>query len=77
MGNSENGCAGGTKAVVTTIITEQRSYDRVDEVIKTKVFGTDQPISSILEWVRGLERLQMEGTLMSNVCIDFRKEDEV
>jgi len=59
------------KVTVTTIITEQLAYDRCDNFIKVKTFDESEPISSIKEWVEGLETQKMHGTGMSNVCIEF------
>jgi len=65
------------KARVTTIITQQLSYNRCDEIIKTKTFDMSEPISKIKEYVDSLKHLQMEGTLMSNVNIEFLNEDQL
>lgn len=64
------------KARVITIITQQLSYNRCDDVIKTKDFDESEPISKIREYIESLEHIQMEGTLMSNVNIEFVKEDK-
>lgn len=63
------------KARVITIITQQLSYNRCDDVVKVKEFDESEPISKIREYIESLEHIQMEGTLMSNVNIEFIKED--
>ena len=65
------------KARVTTIITQQLSYNRCDDITKTKTFDISEPISKIKEYVDSLKHLQMEGTLMSNVNIEFLNDDQL
>lgn len=64
------------KARVITIITQQLSYNRCDDVIKIMEFEESEPISKIREHIESLEHIQMKGTLMSNVNIEFVKEDK-
>ena len=61
------------KVTVTTIITQQLAYDRCDEFVKVKTFDESEPISKIKDWVEYLKTQQMQGTGMSNVCIEFEE----
>lgn len=58
--------------IVQTIITKQLSYDRCEDFIKTKSFKQTDPLYLINDWIKELEKEQMNGTEMSNVNIIFR-----
>lgn len=62
------------KVQVTTIITEQVSFDRYEDKIKVGVFDSNEPISSIHAWLNVLDKQRIAGTGKSNVNIEFLEE---
>ena len=62
------------KARVNTTISKQLSYDRYDDIVKIAEFDENEPISEIRKWKEGLEKEQMDGTVMSPIRIEFIEE---
>ncbi len=64
------------KVRVLTTITQQPSYSRCDDFIKTKTFDENERIAKIRDYIESLKPIQMEGTVMSPITIEFIDNEE-